>query len=92
MKFYYPVILTKKEDGSYHGSFPDLAMCEVDGKDEFDVLAKAQEAAYTWIDVEMQEDDPKLPPTTDPKDIEKKPGTDVRMILVNYRLTEGWDE
>lgn len=92
MKFYYPVVIEKKEEGSWHAFFPDLKMCEADGTDEFDVLQNAREAAYGWIDLEMQETDPQLPSPTDPKDVRKEPGQDVRMILVNYRLTEGWDE
>ena len=92
MKFYYPVVIGKKDEGGWHASFPDLAMCEVDGTDEFDVLQNALDAAYSWIDLELQEKDPKLPSPSDPKDVKTAPGQEVRMILVNYRMTEGWDE
>ena len=69
MKFYYPVVIGRKDDGGWHASFPDLAMCEVDGTDEFDVLQNARDAAYSWIDLELQEKDPKLPSPSDPKDV-----------------------
>lgn len=93
MKFYYPVVIEKKEEGKWHASFPDLKMCEAEGTDEFDVLQNAREAAYGWIDLELKEEDnPQLPSPTDPKDVKLEAGQQVRMILVNYRLTEGWDE
>jgi hypothetical protein len=40
----------------------------------------------------MHEDEPIMPPATDLEDLHPAEGEDVRMILVNYRLTEGWDE
>ena len=46
-------------------------------------------AGLTWS---FQEKDPKLPSPSDPKDVKTAPGQEVRMILVNYRMTEGWDE
>ena len=92
MKFYYPTVIEKKEDGKWHAAFPDLKKCEADGTDEFDVLENARAAAYSWIELEMQEQDPQLPSPTDPKDVKLQKGQQVRMILVNYGLTEGWDE
>lgn len=92
MKFYYPVIISRKQDGTFHGTFPDLEMCDVDAGSLNDLLFAAQEAAYSWIDVEMHEDEPIMPPATDLEDLHPAEGEDVRMILVNYRLTEGWDE
>lgn len=92
MKFYYPVVIEKKAEGRWHASFPDLAMCEADGTDEFDVLQEARQAAYSWIELELGEDDPHMPAPSDPKDIKLDPGQQVRMILINYRMFEGWDE
>ena len=92
MKFYYPVILAEKEDGTWHGHFPDLAMCEVHAASLEDALDKAVEAAYAWIDLELLEEDPHLPPATDWADIPLKENEQVREILVNYRFSEGWEE
>lgn len=92
MKFYYPVIIRKQPDGSWYGSFPDLALCEAAGESEEDILDRAAEAAWNWIDLELSEEDPVLPPATDPVDIVLKENEQVREILINYRMTEGWEE
>lgn len=93
MKFFYPVIVTEKENG-YHAEFPDLEMCEADGDTLDEVLENAKDAAYDWIDVELHEDNPELPPSSDKSDLEKnvKDGQIVREILVTYRMMEGWEE
>ena len=92
MKFYYPVILKQKKENLWHGRFPDLAMCEVTGDSLEDVLDRAVEAARDWIDLELNEEDPQLPAATDPVDIVLEKDEEVREILVNYRMTEGWEE
>lgn len=92
MKFYYPVIVRRLSDGSYSAHFPDLKMCEASGRTMEDVLEHATEAAWNWIDLELQEEDPDLPPATDPVDMNLENNEEVREILVNYRMTEGWEE
>ena len=81
MKFIYPAVFRKKEDGGYDAHFPDLECCE-----------KANEAARTWITVELEEEDPIFPHVSDLEDIELAEDEIVRNISVNIRFYEGWDE
>lgn len=92
MTFTYPVIMTRREDGSWEGEFPDLEMCRCHGASLAEALEDARAQAYNWIDLELQEETPVMPYVTDIEDIEKKPGQEVRNIMVHYRYTEGWDE
>ena len=92
MRFIYPVVISRKEDKTYHAVFPDLAMCEADGDSVDDVLRNANLAAYEWIDLEMHEDEPDIPPASVPEDIVLSEGEFVRSVLVIYRILEGWDE
>ncbi|MGI6118579.1 MAG: type II toxin-antitoxin system HicB family antitoxin [Bilifractor sp.] len=92
MKFYYPVVVSKNENGKYHAVFPDLAMCEADGISMDDVLYEATLAAHDWIESEMLEEEPDLPFATDPSDIELAEGEETRMILVNLKLMPGFEE
>ena len=93
MKFYYPVIVKKTENG-YHAKFADLEMCDADGDTLDEVLDNAKDAAYNWIEAELQEPDPQLPPSSDKADLEAEAAEDeiVREILVTYRMMEGWEE
>ncbi len=92
MKFFYPAVIEKQNDGTYHATFPDLEQCEAFGNTLDDVLDRATDAAAAWIDVELQEEEPDLPSATDPADIPAGPDRFVRNILVNYKFTDGWDE
>ena len=92
MIFIYPAVFRKKEDGRYHAFFPDLECCEASGDTLDEAVDNANEAARTWISVELEENDPVLPPITDPEDIKTQDGDIVRNIAVNIRFYEGWDE
>ena len=92
MKFFYPAVIKKINEHSYHAVFPDLALCEAKGDSLEDVLDKATEAAASWIEVELQEEEPDLPSATDPVDIPLGPDEVVRIILVNHKFFDGWDE
>lgn len=94
MRFYYPAVVTKKADGSYHAEFPDLEMCEADGYNEIDCLEKAKEAMYDWIDVELREEEPDLPPASDIDELQAGLAENqfVRQIMIIYRILEGWEE
>lgn len=92
MTFIYPVILTRKEDGSWEGEFPDLEMCRCEGKTLHDALEDARLQAYDWIDLELQGDDPVMPHVTDLEDLVLAKGQEARRVMVHYRFTEGWDE
>jgi len=92
MRFIYPAVISERTDGTYHASFPDLMMCEADGETLFEVQRNATQAAFDWIDLEMHEEDPDLPPASDKSEIVLKEGERVCDILVIYRMHEGWDE
>ena len=58
MKFIYPAVFRKKEDGGYDAYFPDLECCEASGETLDDAIDNANEAARTWITVELEEEEP----------------------------------
>ncbi len=92
MTFIYPAVLTPGPDGAYTARFPDLEGCTASGNSLDDCLDDAIEAARTWIQVELDEDDWDLPPVSSPEDISLEPGEEVRTIGVKIRLYDGWDE
>ncbi len=92
MRFIYPAVVHKREDGSYKATFPDLKMCEAEGSSVDECLRNANLSAYDWIALEMEEDDPELPPASDLRDIQVEEGDIVRNVLVIYRILEGWEE
>ena len=57
-----------------------------------DAIDNANEAARTWITVELEEDEPILPHVSDPEDILLAEDELIRNISVNIRFYEGWDE
>lgn len=92
MKFIYPAVFRKQEEGGYRAFFPDLEQCEAIGETLEDAIENANEAARNWISVELEEADPFLPYVSDIEDIETEEGDIVRNISVNIRFYEGWDE
>ncbi len=92
MKFIYPAVFHKTEEGLYEGYFPDLEDCRVVGDSLDHAIEKANDAANDWISVELEDEDGELPSVTDPEDIVKGEDDIIRMICVNIRFFEGWDE
>ena len=92
MKFIYPAMIRKTADGMYHATFPDLACCEATGETLDDCIEKANEAAVTWIELELSEDVPMMPPVTDKEDIPSEEGLIVRDICANVKFYDGWEE
>lgn len=92
MKFMYPAVFRKNEDGTYNGYFPDLECCTSTGDTLDEAIEHANEAAYNWITVELDEEEPNLPSISDPSDLDLTPEDIVRIISVNIRFYEGWDE
>ncbi len=86
------MVVTKQEDGTYAGEFPDLKMCCCKGDSLQDCLDEAQQAAYNWIELELTEDDPQMPHVTDLDDLKLKENQEARNIKVHFRMMEGWDE
>lgn len=91
MKFIYPAVFRKSEDGTYTGFFPDLECCYAKGDTLDDAIDNANEAAYNWISLELEEDG-ELPSISDESDMDLEEGDIVRNISVNIRFYEGWDE
>ena len=92
MKFTYPAIIRKMEDGNYKAVFPDLECCQAEGDSIEEAVEKANEAACDWIYLELSEEDGQLPPVSDERDMDLGEGDIVRNICVNIRFTDGWDE
>lgn len=92
MTFIYPVVLTRREDGSWEGEFPDLEMCRCKGRTLHDALEDARHEMYNWIELELQEDEPVMPHVSDLEDLHLSDGQEVRSVMVHYRFFEGWDE
>lgn len=92
MKFIYPAVFHKEENGRYKAHFPDLECCYAEGDTLDDAIDKANEAAYDWISLELSEEDCELPSVTDASDMDIQEGDIVRNISVNIRFYEGWDE
>ena len=61
MKFIYPAVFRKTDRGTYKGFFPDLAECYGEGETLDEAIEEANEAAYNWISLELDEDDCQLP-------------------------------
>ena len=91
MKFIYPAVFRKNEEGRYKAFFPDLACCEAEGDTLDDAIDNANEAAYNWIYAEVMEDEMDLPAISDESDLDLLEGDIVRNIQVNIRMYDGWD-
>ena len=92
MNFIYAAVCRKGEDGKYHASFPDLECCEAVGDTLDDAIDNANDAARSWLSVELEEEEPELPCVSDMEDIPAEEGDIIRNISVNIRFYEGWDE
>ena len=92
MNFIYPSVFRKGEDGKYHASFPDLECCEAVGDTLDDAIDNANDAARSWLSVELEEEEPELPCVSYMEDIAAEEGDIIRNISVNIRFYEGWDE
>ena len=68
------------------------AMTHISGETLDDAIDNANEAARTWITVELEEEEPIFPHVSDLEDIELAEDEIVRNISVNIRFYEGWDE
>ena len=55
MKFIYPAVFHKTEEGHYKGYFPDLECCYGEGETLDEAIESANEAARDWITLELSE-------------------------------------
>ena len=74
MTFIYPAVFTPHKDGKgFHVEFPDLADCTA-------------EAAYNWICVELEEEEPELPEVSHVEDMELDEKSFVRQLMIVVKL------
>ena len=92
MKFIYPAVIRREADGRYTAKLPDLEGCEAVGDSLDDVIEKANEAAVGWLELELTEDVPVLPPVTDKEDIQLAENELVRDICAHVKFYDGWEE
>lgn len=92
MKFIYPAVFRKTNEGTYEGFFPDLECCSAKGDTLDEAIENANEAASQWISVELEDENGQLPSVTDSSDMNLQKGDIVRNIAVNIRFFDGWDE
>ena len=81
MKFIYPAVFRKTEEGTYKGYFPDLESCYGEGDTLDEAIENANAAAFDWISLELDEGG-QLPEISEPDDIELQEGEIVRNISV----------
>ena len=91
MKFIYPAIFQKQENGAYTGHFPDLEGCTAKGDTLEEAVDNANEALMYWISVELEEEN-HLPAVSDLHDLILTQDQTVRNICITYRFNDGWDE
>ena len=91
MKFIYPAIIRKEENGRFKAFMPDLACCEATGATLDEAIENVNEAVYDWISLELEEGG-ELPGISEESDITLEEGDIVRNISVNIRFFDGWDE
>ena len=92
MKFIYPAVFRKTEEGRYKSYFPDLECCYGEGDTLDEAIESANEAARDWITLELSEEEPLMPYVSDVEDLHLQEGDIVRNISVKIRFYEGWDE
>ena len=54
MKFVYPLIIHKAEEGGYWAEFPDLPGCVTEGETEEELLKMAKDALSGWLAVRFE--------------------------------------
>lgn len=55
MKFIYPAVIRKNNEGKYDAFFPDLECCCAQGDTLEEAVDNANEAAYNWLYVEVMD-------------------------------------
>lgn len=92
MKFIYPAVIRKTQDGLFHARMADLEGCEAQGDTVDEVMENINEAMFGWISAELEEEEPVLPRISDTEDITLQEGEFIRNVCVTMRFFEGWDE
>ena len=92
MKLIYPAVVREKKDGTYEGYLPDLEGCRGSAETYDELMELLNASALEWIEVELLEEDPYLPPVSDAEDLALEEDEVVRAVSLTLRLTDGWDE
>ena len=90
MKFMYPAVFRKNEDGTYNGYFRISNAAPPPEIHWTKPSRMPTKPPTNWITVELDEEEPNLPSISDPSDLNLTPEDIVRIISVNIRFYEGW--
>jgi predicted RNase H-like HicB family nuclease len=90
MKFVYPAVIKKTEDG-YYGYFPDLEMCDAKGATQMQLEERLRDACINWITLELDEGG-MLPSWSTEEDLELGKDEKYQYIAVNIQFMPGYEE
>lgn len=92
MRFVYPAVFKKTEQGTFRGMYPDFGNFGIEDPTFENTIREMTELLRGWITEDIQQGE-KLPPVSDIADVRRKyPEDDVRNIAVIVRVQDGWDE
>ena len=91
MQLIYPAIIRQEEDGTWKCRVPDFEGCEAAGETIDEAMEELNARARQWIEVELEEG-VVLPPVSDPEDLARAEGEQLRKVCVTLKFTEGWEE
>lgn len=80
MKYIYPAIFTKDEDGSYLVKFPDIEGCYTEGKDLTEAYMMAEDVLNLMLWTLEDDKNKIIPAPSDPKDIKYDENSFVSLI------------
>ena len=90
MTYYYPAVITKKEDG-YRVDIIDLEDCCGEGADLDTALEEARYAGVNWLLAEL-EDTMEFPAQTHLEDLQLQENQRGTMLALLMPRNDGWDE
>lgn len=79
MKYAYPAIFTKEENGAYSVNFPDVPGCFTSGETLPEAIEMAEDALCLML-YDMEEDGAAIPPPTDLENVTAERGQLVSLI------------
>ena len=88
MKYVYPAIFTKEENGQYSVKFPDIDGCHTGGDDMADAIEMAEDALCLML-YDKEEDGEAIPTPSDCKSIKTDKNSFVSLVhcdTIVYRM------
>lgn len=82
MRYVYPAIFKRLEDGKYFIRVPDLPGCVTEGKDLLDALDMAKDAIAMWL-CDAEDNNENIPPASNLFDIKHSPDEFVNLMVVD---------